>query len=262
MAMIGQKYTSIIAEFMTDGKTMMVVAHEAANPVEKCPAFMKAQKRTMNRPYTEEKFKDAKIQEVRDSIFEPVSLGVSPRGCGGDPVERIEAFFDRINEDCDVEQYYDPTSLKEDFYFGPRDNRGSKVETLPGGEALGELADLEYFQKKLWRGLSVPSFNEPEVAKTNNLGIVDNPTINWSEISSVNMESAQAEFDAKGTAGWTQEYTITTTHDEIKDDVKWVHADAWNPAAYNVDEIEFTIDELDELIDLINEVQSEVMTFV
>lgn len=37
------------------------------------------------------------------------------------------------------------------------DGRGSKVETLPGGQGLGELADLEYFQRKVWRGLRIPS---------------------------------------------------------------------------------------------------------
>lgn len=36
------------------------------------------------------------------------------------------------------------------------DGRGSKVETLPGGQGLGELSDLEYFQRKVWRGLKVP----------------------------------------------------------------------------------------------------------
>lgn len=36
------------------------------------------------------------------------------------------------------------------------DGRGSKVDTLPGGQGLGELSDLEYFQRKVWRGLKVP----------------------------------------------------------------------------------------------------------
>lgn len=46
----------------------------------------------------------------------------------------------------------------EDFFFAQRpDGRGSKVETLPGGQGLGELADLEYFQRKVWRGLRIPT---------------------------------------------------------------------------------------------------------
>ena len=34
------------------------------------------------------------------------------------------------------------------------DDKGFKVETLPGGQGLGELADLEYFQQKLLRSLT------------------------------------------------------------------------------------------------------------
>lgn len=46
----------------------------------------------------------------------------------------------------------------EDFFFAQRaDGRGSTVDTLPGGQGLGELADLEYFQKKVWRGLRIPT---------------------------------------------------------------------------------------------------------
>ncbi len=36
------------------------------------------------------------------------------------------------------------------------DGRGSSVDTLPGGQGLGELADLEYFQWKVFRGLRIP----------------------------------------------------------------------------------------------------------
>jgi hypothetical protein len=35
-------------------------------------------------------------------------------------------------------------------------NTGTEISTLPGGQNLGELADIEYFQKKLYRALGVP----------------------------------------------------------------------------------------------------------
>ncbi len=58
----------------------------------------------------------------------------------------------------EVDSVYNPHSMSEDFFFAQRpDGRGSKVDTLPGGQGLGELADLEYFQKKVWRGLKVPA---------------------------------------------------------------------------------------------------------
>ena len=34
--------------------------------------------------------------------------------------------------------------------------RGTEITTLPGGQNLGELSDIEYFQKKLYRALAVP----------------------------------------------------------------------------------------------------------
>jgi hypothetical protein len=50
------------------------------------------------------------------------------------------------------------TANSEDFFFASRpEGRGSRVETLPGGAGLGELSDLEYFQRKVWRGLRVPA---------------------------------------------------------------------------------------------------------
>lgn len=47
-------------------------------------------------------------------------------------------------------------ALSSGIYVKNSDGKGSKVETLPGGLGLGELADLEYFQKKVWRGLRIP----------------------------------------------------------------------------------------------------------
>ena len=48
-------------------------------------------------------------------------------------------------------------SMLEDFWLPRREGgRGTEITTLPGGQNLGELADIEYFQKKLYRALSVP----------------------------------------------------------------------------------------------------------
>lgn len=56
-----------------------------------------------------------------------------------------------------VESIYNPQSMSEDFYFAKyKDGQGSSVETLPGGQSLGELQDLDYFYRKLWRGLRIP----------------------------------------------------------------------------------------------------------
>jgi hypothetical protein len=49
------------------------------------------------------------------------------------------------------------TSMMEDFWLPRREGgRGTEITTLPGGQNLGELADIEYFQKKLYRSLGIP----------------------------------------------------------------------------------------------------------
>ena len=48
-------------------------------------------------------------------------------------------------------------AMLEDFWLPRREGgRGTEITTLPGGQNLGELADIEYFQKKLFRSLNVP----------------------------------------------------------------------------------------------------------
>ena len=48
-------------------------------------------------------------------------------------------------------------SMLEDFWLPRREGgRGTEITTLPGGQNLGEITDIEYFQKKLYRALNVP----------------------------------------------------------------------------------------------------------
>lgn len=49
-------------------------------------------------------------------------------------------------------------SMNEDYFFAQTaDGRGSRVETLSGGENLGEITDLNYFQNKFLQGLRIPA---------------------------------------------------------------------------------------------------------
>ena len=53
---------------------------------------------------------------------------------------------------------YNPLSINEDYFFPvTADGRGSSVDTLQGGQNLGEIDDLKYFNNKMARGLRVPS---------------------------------------------------------------------------------------------------------
>jgi len=48
-------------------------------------------------------------------------------------------------------------SMLEDFWLPSREGgRGTSIETLPGGQNLGEITDIEYFRSKLYRSLNVP----------------------------------------------------------------------------------------------------------
>ena len=49
-------------------------------------------------------------------------------------------------------------SMLEDFWLPRREGgRGTEISTLPGGQNLGEITDIEYFKKKLYRSLNVPT---------------------------------------------------------------------------------------------------------
>ena len=53
---------------------------------------------------------------------------------------------------------YNPLSVGEDYFFPvTADGRGSDITTLAGGQNLGEIDDLKYFNNKMARGLRVPS---------------------------------------------------------------------------------------------------------
>ena len=48
-------------------------------------------------------------------------------------------------------------SMMEDFWLPRREGgKGTEITTLPGGQNLGELEDVKYFEKKLYKALSVP----------------------------------------------------------------------------------------------------------
>jgi len=57
-----------------------------------------------------------------------------------------------------VDATYNPLSMNEDYFFPvTADGRGSSVDLLQGGQNLGEIDDLRYFNNRLARGLRVPS---------------------------------------------------------------------------------------------------------
>ena len=90
---------------------------------------------------------------------------------GNMPSHMAMAFVDRVKNEIHqrripsiqggqaiVDATYNPLSMNEDYFFPvTADGRGSSIEMLPGGQNLGEIDDLRYFNNRLARGLRVPS---------------------------------------------------------------------------------------------------------
>jgi len=91
---------------------------------------------------------------------------------GNMPAQRVKQYLEQIKNDIRqkripntsasgqdmVDGTYNPHSISEDYFFAQTAaGRGSRVETLPGGENLGENSELTYFQGKIFRGLRIPS---------------------------------------------------------------------------------------------------------
>ncbi len=96
---------------------------------------------------------------------------------GNMPANRVMAHLDRVKNEINqrrmpsrtgggqsvMDSTYNPMSMTEDFFFPQTaDGRGSKVETLPGGDNLGQINDLLYFNNALKRSLKVPSSYIPD----------------------------------------------------------------------------------------------------
>jgi len=61
-------------------------------------------------------------------------------------------------------------TMLEDYWLPRREgNKGTEITTLPGGQNLGEMTDVVYFQKKLYRALNVPG-SRLEAEQTFNVG--------------------------------------------------------------------------------------------
>lgn len=69
---------------------------------------------------------------------------------------------------------YSPMSMNEDYFFPvTADGRGSSVDTLQGGQNLGEIDDLRYFQNKMFRSLRIPSSYLPQGPEESDRSFVD-----------------------------------------------------------------------------------------
>jgi hypothetical protein len=144
---------------------------------------------------------------------------------GNMPSHMAMAFVDRIKNEIHqrripsvnggqsiMDATYNPLSINEDYFFPvTADGRGSTVDVLPGGQNLGEIDDLRYFNNRLARGLRVPSSYLPQ-------GPEDNPT----PLSDGRVGTAMIqEFRFNQYCERLQSYVSRSLNDEFKLFMRW-----------------------------------------
>ena len=86
---------------------------------------------------------------------------------GNLPTSKAEMFMERIKAKFKKEKYYNatkgtvdarhnPLSMDEDFFVPTKNGRGTKIDTLPGAQNLGEIEDVRYYRDKLLAALKIP----------------------------------------------------------------------------------------------------------
>lgn len=137
---------------MEDNPLDLKSSHNVKNDV-----FTEKKLRKMYREYGYDGWKDFK-SKVSVYNHRIKSISVSERqDVGTLTIDMHEIGHDYHTFALDAGVYTKNSAL-EDYYIAvTSEGRGSKVETLPGGENLGSIDDLRYFNNKMMRALGVPS---------------------------------------------------------------------------------------------------------
>ena len=81
------------------------------------------------------------------------------------PSSKAESFIEDIKQRYKKEKFYangkvdaryNPLAADEDYFVPVRGSAGTKIETLPGGQNLGEVDDVKYFRDKLLATMKIP----------------------------------------------------------------------------------------------------------
>lgn len=91
-----------------------------------------------------------------------IDVGNLPKGKAEEYMKNIMAKYrNKMVYDVNTGEMKDDRkhmSMLEDFWLPRREGgRGTEITSLPGGENLGQIDDIVYFQKKLYKSLNVPS---------------------------------------------------------------------------------------------------------
>jgi len=91
-----------------------------------------------------------------------IDVGNLPKGKAEEYLRNIMAKYrNKMVYDAETGDMKDDKkhmSMLEDFWLPRREGgRGTEISTLPGGENLGQIDDIEYFRRKLYKSLNVPN---------------------------------------------------------------------------------------------------------
>lgn len=156
---------------------------------------------------------------------------------GNMPSHMAMAYVDRVKNEIhqrripstrggqsNIDSTYNPLSINEDYYFPvTAEGRGSSVETLPGGDNLGQIDDLKWFNNRMARGLRIPSSYLPT-----------GPDDNQTPLSDGRVGTAMIqEFRFNQYCKRLQNYVCRKLDDEFKLFLRW--------RGFNIDSGSFTL---------------------
>ena len=86
---------------------------------------------------------------------------------GNLPTSKAEMFIERLKHKFKKERFYNnsrdtvdarynPMTMDEDYYVPTKNGKGTKIDTLPGAQNLGEIEDVKYYRDKLMSALKIP----------------------------------------------------------------------------------------------------------
>lgn len=89
-----------------------------------------------------------------------IEVGQMPTGKAEEFLKQVQRRYKKqINYDSEsgmINSSQNIQALTEDFWFARRNGAGTTVETTQGGVQLGELEDVNYFMRKLYKSLKIP----------------------------------------------------------------------------------------------------------
>jgi hypothetical protein len=89
-----------------------------------------------------------------------IEVGQAPSGKADELVKQVmNRYKKRLNYNSEtgmIDSANNFQALTEDFWFARRDGAGSTVDVMQGGQQLGEIEDVNYFLRKMYKSLKLP----------------------------------------------------------------------------------------------------------